>query len=349
MPVMTLAQSDASFWLPPSASEGAAAIDWLFYLILYISAFFFVLILAVMVYFVIRYRRREGHAAQESPAHSTALELTWSLIPTALLVVIFYVGFTTYIDLYTAPQGGLNVNAIGRKWYWSFEYPDTGLIYTKDLHIPVGKAIKIVLSSEDVIHSLYVPAFRAKRDAVPGRYNKMWFRATKVGEFNLFCAEYCGTAHSTMIGKVIVHTEDDFKAWMANELIDLIEELTDEQFKEYRENPEAFKKKYPKLYEQLPVSLAVKGEELYNKKGCFQCHSTDGSASTGPTYKGLWGSQRLFTDGTSAVADENYISESVLDSPAKVVAGFNPVMPTFKGQFTDRQIMSLIEYIKSVK
>ena len=334
--------------MPTRAAAGAAAIDWLFYLILTICVFFFVAIMVVMLYFVIRYRRRPGHVAQKTPTHSTALELTWSIIPAILLIVIFYVGFQTFMDMYTPPGNALHVNVIGRRWYWSFEYPDTGLIHDNELHVPVDRPVTLVLTSEDVIHSLYVPAFRLKRDAVPGRYNKAWFQATEVGEFDLFCAEYCGTSHSDMIGKVVVHPPGEYEAWMKETLKDPIGDLTDEQFAEYVKDPDAFIAANPDL--GITVSLPKRGEKLYKTKGCAQCHTVDGSALIGSSFKGLWGTKRQFRDGSSVeAADENYIRKSIMDPQDQVVAGFDPVMPTYKTLLKDREITAVIEYIRSLR
>jgi cytochrome c oxidase subunit 2 len=332
--------------MPRSAAEGAAAVDWLFYLILAISTFFFVVIVTVMLYFVIRYRRREGHKAQQTPSHSVALELTWSLIPAVLLVIIFYVGFKAFMDMTTVPGNAMQVNVIGRRWYWSFEYPNTGLINDSELHVPIDTPISLVLTSEDVIHSLYVPAFRLKRDAVPGRYNKAWFQATEAGEFDLFCAEYCGTAHSDMIAKVIVHPAGEFDVWMAKALQDPIADLTDEQFAQFMNDPETFIAANPEL--GITMSLAKRGEKLYKTKGCTQCHTVDGSALIGPSLKGLWGAKRQFKDGSTSSADENYIRKSIMDPNDQVVAGYDPVMPTYKGRLEDREITAVIEYIRSL-
>ena len=224
------------------------------------------------------------------------------------------------MDMYTPPGNALHVNVIGRRWYWSFEYPDTGLINDNELHVPVDKAVKLVLTSEDVIHSLYVPAFRLKRDAVPGRYNKAWFRATEVGEFDLFCAEYCGTSHSDMLATVIVHEPGEFETWLeaASNFLDR-------------------------------VSPAEGGKRLTSARGCVTCHSVDGSAGIGPTFQGLFGHEQLLSDGSSVVVDEDYIRESILEPQAKIAAGYDAVMPTYQGRLKDREITAIIEYIKTLE
>ena len=340
-----LAQSDGSFWMPPRAASGAEGVDWLFYLILGISAFFFFLIVAVMVFFVIRYRRREGHPAQNTPSHSTALELTWSLIPAALLLLMFYLGFKAFMDMYTPPGDAMQVNVIGRRWTWAFEYPDTGYIHDNDLHVPVNKSVKLVLTSEDVIHSLFIPAFRLKRDAVPGRYNKAWFKPTQVGEFDLLCAEYCGTSHSDMLGKVVVHAPGEFEVWMKEEMKNPLMELTQEQLDDYLRDPPDFLARHPELGLTPPADL---GAKLYKVKGCAQCHTVDGTAATGPSLKGLFGTKRQFQDGSSEVADENYLRKSMVDPQSQVVAGYDGIMPTYKSRLNDREIGMLIEYIRSL-
>ncbi|MEX1310786.1 MAG: cytochrome c oxidase subunit II, partial [Candidatus Sulfomarinibacteraceae bacterium] len=202
----------SSFWMPPQVSTVAQGVDWLFNFILAISVFFFLLIVVAMVIFVIKYRHREGQGAEESPSHNMALELTWTVIPLILVVVIFVFGFKGYLDMSTPPSNAYEILVEGQKWNWSFTYPN-GYI-DSNLHVPVDRPIRLVMSSQDVIHSLYIPAFRVKMDVVPGRYAKAWFEATEPGEYDLFCAEYCGTSHSDMIAHVVVHPVGEFETWL---------------------------------------------------------------------------------------------------------------------------------------
>lgn len=306
-----------SFWMPPQVSTFAANVDWLFMVILGISVIFFVLIVALMIVFVIRYRHREGHVAEASPTHNLPLEVVWTAIPVAVVMVIFYLGFTSYLDMATPPANAYEVRVEGQKWKWTFTYPN-GYV-DENLHVPVDRPIRLVMSSADVIHSLYVPAFRIKRDVVPGRYSKEWFQATTPGEYDVFCAEYCGTGHSDMLAHVIVHPPGEFEQWLekASNFLDTM----------------------------TPVEA---GRKLYQVRGCQQCHSVDGTAKVGPSFKGIFGEPQALSNGSKVTVDENYIRESILEPQAKVVAGFEPVMPTYQGRLKDPEIDALIQYIKSL-
>jgi cytochrome c oxidase subunit 2 len=307
----------SSFWMPPQVSTVAQGVDWLFNFILAVSVFFFLLIVVVMVVFILKYRQREGHRAEDSPTHNMALELTWSIIPLILVIVIFIFGFKGFLDMSTPPANAYEILVEGQKWNWSFTYPN-GYV-DSNLHVPVNRPIRLVMSSQDVIHSLYVPAFRVKMDVVPGRYAKAWFEATEPGEYDLFCAEYCGTSHSDMIAHVVVHPVGEFETWLekASNFLDTMS----------------------------PVDA---GRKLFQVRGCQQCHSVDGSAKTGPTLLGVFGRTQNLADGTTITVDENYIRESILEPQARVVAGYEPVMPTYQGRLKDAEITAIIEYFKSL-
>jgi cytochrome c oxidase subunit II len=318
LPGLPLAKGGSTFWMPADAATGAAAVDGAFYFILWVSIVFFALIVGLMLWFVIRYRRRPGHMqAEHSPHHSMALELTWTIIPVILVAVMFVIGFKTFLDEATPPDNSYEIKVHAQKWKWLFEYPN-GWIDT-ELHVPLNEPVQLLMDSTDVIHSFYVPDFRVKKDVVPGRYTKVWFEATEAGEHNLFCAEFCGTGHSDMITKVIVHQPGGFETWLQTAA---------------------------NVYDTMPPAQA--GAEMFKKYGCAQCHSIDGAANTGPTFKELFGSQVRFTEGQAVTADENYIRESILDPQAKTVAGFQGVMPTFQGRITDQQVGWIIEYLKSL-
>jgi len=328
--------------MPPPVSSVSEEVDWLFNAILWISVFFFVLIVGLMVLFVIRYRRRPGREPGVRASHSTALELTWTIIPLILVIGIFWVGFRAYIVMATPPEDAYRISVEGQKWSWLFTYPNGHV--DSELHVPVDTDIELVLSSVDVIHSLYIPAFRLKKDAVPGRYNKMWFRATEPGEYTIFCAEYCGTGHSDMLATCVVHPTGEFERWL--EGADPLKKLTEEQYAAYVADPGAFIEANPEIQGlDTPVNM---GRKLYAKKGCAQCHSVDGSAGTGPSFQGLFGASRAMQDGSVVVADENYIRESILNPNARVVAGYQAVMPTYQGRLKDRDITALIAYIESL-
>ena len=313
-----LAQGD-SFWLPPRASSTAAPIDAIFHLILNISIFFFLLIVALLVLFVVLYRRRPGFQPKEAPTHSTILEVTWTSIPVVLVAMIFYTSFTTYMDMKRSPGNAYDIRVHAQKWNWNFEYPD-GTI-TDKLHVPVDRPVRLTMDSRDVIHSFYVPAFRNKMDVVPGRYTTTWFRAVEPGEFDLVCAEYCGTGHSDMLSKVIVHPPGEFEQWLEK----AAQELN-------------------------TLSPPQRGERLFRTRGCSQCHSTDGTPKVGPSLKGVYGHAVRFSNAPPIdAADDNYIRESVLDPMAKIVDGFQGQMPTYQGRLKDHEITDLIEYLKSLK
>ncbi|HPC82371.1 MAG TPA: cytochrome c oxidase subunit II [Thermoanaerobaculaceae bacterium] len=309
---------DGGFWMPPAASTTAGEVDALFHFILWLSAFFFALIVGLMVLFVVRYHRRRAARPQRSASHNTALELTWTVIPLVLVVVIFGWGFKVFLDMNTVPADAYEIQVTGQKWKWLFTYP-TGHV-DENLHVPVNRPVRLVMTSEDVIHSFFVPAFRVKRDVVPGRYSKLWFEAKRAGAFDIFCAEYCGSSHSDMIAKVVVHPEGEFEAWLEKE---------------------------GNVLSKLPPAEA--GERLYRIRGCAQCHSVDGSAGIGPTLQGLFGETVPLAGGGTAIADENYVRESILEPQASVVAGFQPVMPTYKGRLTDAEITALIAYLKTLQ
>lgn len=316
---LLLAGSDATFWLPEGSSNFAGEVDRLFYLIFWLSVFFFVLILGMAAWFLAKYRRKEGEAPrpQKSSHHNTALELLWSVIPLMIVLGIFVTGFRGYMDLQTPPDGAYEIQVRGQKWSWSFTYPNG--YEDSELHVPKGVPVKLVMSSSDVLHSFFVPAFRTKQDLVPGRYTSVWFEAQKAGETEIFCAEYCGTNHSQMLAKLVVHEPEDFDAWLT---------------------------KVADWISTMPPDEA--GALLYQKKGCVQCHSIDGTGGIGPTFAASFGNRRSFSDGSTGVMDENYIRESILNPRARMVAGFDPVMPTFQGRFKEDELVAIIAYIKSL-
>ncbi len=309
---------NGSFWFPAPSSSNASQVDSLFNFILSLSAFFFVLIVGLMLIFVVRYRRRPGYVQAPASDHNNTLEILWSVIPGILTIFIFFRGFMGYLDMRTPPSETYEIKVNAKKWSWAFQYPN-GYI-DNDLHIPFNRPVKLTMTSEDVIHSLFIPAFRTKMDIVPGRYTSMWFDATRTGEFPLLCAEYCGTKHSEMLANVVVHPSGEFEKWL-----------------EQASN----------LLATLPPVEA--GKILFTRRGCAQCHTIDGSARTGPSFKGTFGTKQSLTDGSSIEMDENYIRESILEPLKKVRAGYRPVMPSYKGQLKDPEIDAIIEFIKSLK
>lgn len=307
-----------SFWLPPPDSSAAAAVDHAFHFLMYLSYFFFAVICGLTVFFVLKYRRRPGVEAVKTAKSSLALEATWSLIPLGLTFVMFYLGFVGYVELRSPPDRAYEISVLARKWSWQFTYPD-GTI-DSNLHVPVDEPVRLVMTSDDVIHSLSIPAFRVKMDVVPGRYTRTWFQGRRVGQYDLYCTEYCGTGHSSMLASVVVHEPDDFQAWL--------KEASD-------------------VLGNNPPEKA--GEILFRRHGCGSCHSIDGTPKVGPSLKAIFGQTHRFADGSSALVDENYIRESILEPGAKIREGFKNQMPTFKGRLKDEEITAIIQYIKSLK
>lgn len=309
-----------SFWMPTQASSIAASTDWLFYFIFIICVFFTVLVTAVMIYFVWKYRHVEGKPAPgKSAGHSTALEITWTIIPTLIVILVFFYGFRGYLNQAVVPPDAINVKVIGQMWAWNFEYAAAKGGGSNVLYLPINKPVEFTLQSQDTIHSLYIPAFRLKKDVVPGRYNKMWVTPVELGEFPIECAEYCGTNHSQMASKVVVMSEDDWLKKM-DELSDLFRGRT----------------------------LPEVGKLLYQQKGCVGCHSLDGSVIIGPSWKNVWGHEAEFTDGTKQIADENYIRESILYPQKEIVVGFGGQMPSYAGALNDKELDAIIEFMKTL-
>lgn len=317
---LPLADRGATFWLPQQASSVAPKIDGLFYVILYISAFFFALIVGVLVLFLVLYRARPGHKEQPSPSHSTVLELLWSVIPLILVIVIFWISFKAYMYLREPPGDAYQIKVDAHKWQWGFTYPNGH--WDPELHVPAAQPVLLTMTSDDVLHSFFIPDFRVKQDVVPGRYTRVWFRADNPGDHQIYCAEYCGKDHSKMWSRAYVHEPGDFEKWL-----------------EKASDPFSDKTK----------TMAQVGETIFNQRGCVQCHSTKGEKNTGPHLNGVFGSSVQLSNGQTIVADENYIHQSVVDPASQVVSGFQPLMPSFQGRLKDKEIDAIIEYLKTLK
>jgi cytochrome c oxidase subunit 2 len=311
-----------SFWMPEQTSTVAADVDGLYDFIYYLSLFFFLLITVLLVAFIIKYRhRKDGKPHEPAAGHSTALELTWTIIPAVLVLVIFYFGFRGFMNMMVEPPDSYEVMVNGKTWSWEFVYEGQYVSDDGYLHIPVNTPVRLVLSSNDVIHSLFLPTFRLKKDVVPGRYNRFWVQATKTGTFDITCAEYCGQSHSQMTSKVVVHDQADFAKWLDNA------------------------KDWTKTKSPLEA-----GAQMYKTRGCYQCHSVDGTAGTGPTWKDMFGSQVPILGQGNVLADENYIRESIFYPQAKIHQGFpNPSpMSSFLGSLNDQDVGAIIAYMKSI-
>ena len=291
----------------------AGNVDALFIFLLVLSGLMCVLIYVLILYFAARYRKRPGHVAEQIEG-STPLELTWSIIPMGIFLVIFFWGAVIFFQERTPPRGATEVYVVAKQWMWKLQHED-GQREINELHVPVGRDIKMIMTSQDVIHSFYVPAFRIKQDVLPGRYTTAWFRATQPGTYHLFCAEYCGTQHSGMIGQVVVMEPAQYEAWLGGTT--------------------------------SGAPLAVTGQRLFAELGCSTCHRSD-TQGRGPDLQGVFGKVVLLEDGRTVTADENYIRESILTPGAKVVSGYKPIMPTFQGMVSDEQLNALVAYIKSL-
>lgn len=307
-------------WRLPQASTMASPVDDLFDFILITSLISFVIIVFGKLFFLIRFwrKKRPEHLTPYIHGH-TVTELSVAGVLTVWVMVIFYWGWVEYKKLRVAPAGAMEIQVIGKQWLWEIQYPD-GRRLTNELVVPKGRPVKLIMTSRDVIHSFFVPNFRVKQDVLPNTYTSLWFEATEVGDHPIFCAEYCGTAHSGMTGKVRVLEPEEFEAW---------------QFSEY------IKEETKDLFQM--------GKELFSAKGCQACHSVDGTKGVGPSQKGIFGTEEELQDRTKVKVDENYIRESLMEPNKKVVKGFQPVMPTFQGQLKEEEINALIAYIKSLK
>ena len=352
-PGSLLADVEGSFWFPKSASSFSAEVDTTYNHVLWICIAFMIPIAFCLFYFAYKYSKKKGVPAESQVSHHTVLEVCWSVLPCFLLVYMFARGSIGFIDQRKAPEGSDTVSVKAVKWGWTMDYGN-GVLHP-ELHMVVNRPLKLTMRSGDVIHSLFVPAFRAKRDIVPGRYNEMWFDPSVVSEkvsdetlaaalkdskenfagtfeaeryqftqdgyryFDLYCTEYCGKDHSAMQSLVVVHdTQEDLDAWI---------------------------KKYSGRGEQDP---AVYGGLLYQRRGCGSCHSLDGSKRVGPSFQALYGSEHPLVGGESVKVDSNHIRESILEPKAKIYAGYSPVMPSYKGQLSDDDIESLIAYLKTL-
>jgi len=321
---------ESTFQMPPQMSTYAPAVDDLYYFIYWLSVVFLVGITLTAAYFSWIYRRRPGHKA-EPTGHNTALEIGWTVAPIFVLIFLFHAGFKSYLDMSVAPANAMEVRVRGFQWGWDFEYANGG--HSDKLHAPVGKPVKLVMSSNDVLHALFVPAFRMKRDLVPGMYTSVWFQATATGEVDLFCAEYCGgksesgtqNGHWAMLSKVLVHEQAEFDKWL-----------------DALAGP-------PSECQGQTDMPACWGQKLYTTKACVGCHTINGEKAAGPTWKGIWGRSEALTTGASVTVDENYVRESILEPQAKLVAGFGPQMPTYKGILRDKEIDAIIAYMKTLK
>jgi cytochrome c oxidase subunit 2 len=301
-------------FFPQQASEQAGQIDALYFFLVAVTGFFAVLIAVLVTVFAVKFHRRHGDEVGDAIHGSLVLELLWTFIPLGICLVMFVWGAQVFFHMTRPPKGAMEIFIVGKQWMWKAQHMD-GAREINELHVPIGRPVKLVMGSEDVIHSFFIPDFRVKADVIPGRYNTMWFTATKPGKYHLFCTQYCGTKHSAMIGTVTAMDPSDYQAWLSGGA--------------------------------GGGTMAENGAKLFADLSCNTCHLENGQGR-GPVLKGLYGKQILITGGQTVTMDDAYIRESVLQPQAKVVSGFQPIMPTFQGLVTEEQLLQLIAYIKSL-
>jgi cytochrome c oxidase subunit 2 len=303
-------------FVPESASTVSGKVDALYFYLSGVTAFFTLLISGVLIFFVVKYRRRTPFEIPRPVAGSHKLETLWSVIPFIIAMSMFVWGAQIYFENSRPPKNANEIYVVGKQWMWKIQH-STGQREINELHVPAGRKIKLIMTSEDTIHDFFIPAFRIKADVLPGKYTTEWFEATKPGTYHLFCAEYCGMNHSGMIGSVVVMQPTEFDNWLSGN-----------------------------ASQQSP---AVAGQQLFQSLGCVSCHGANGEGGRGPTLAGLLGRKVFLNNNQTVIADEAYIRESIENPSAKIVAGFNPIMPTFQGQVTPEQLIEIISFIKSLQ
>jgi cytochrome c oxidase subunit 2 len=301
-------------WFPKQGSTTAHAVDGLLIGLVSVTGFVGLLVAVLLIYFAIRYRRRPGAPPPSPSRGNLPLELVWTVVPLGIFMAFFVWGAKVYFDAYRPPDDALVVYGIGKQWMWKFQHPE-GQREINELHVPVGRPVQVLLTSEDVIHSFFVPEFRVHMDVLPGRYTSVWFEATKADTYHLFCSQYCGTGHATMVGRVIALEPRDYERW---------------------------------LHLRAEGSLALQGRKTFLKYRCVSCHSANENARA-PVLEELYGKTVHLRDGRSVRADEDYLRESILHPGAKIVLGYEDIMPTFKGQVSEEEIVELIAFIRSLR
>ena len=313
---------------PDQASTVASQVDALYYFLVAVSSFFSALIFFLVIYFAVKYRQR-SEIDQPAPILSDLrLEVLWTVIPLVLVMIMFAWGASLFFHIRRPPAEAIEIYVVGKQWMWKLQHPQ-GQREVNELHVPVGRPVKLTMTSEDVIHSFYIPAFRIKMDALPGRYTTAWFEATQVGEYHLFCAEYCGTQHSGMIGRIVVMEPAQYQQWLSG-------------------NANTGGSTGGNGRAGSGQSLASVGAQLFQQLRCHTCHVPNG-VSTGPTLVGLFGKSVPLQTGETVTADEDYVRESILNPAAKIVARYHAVMPTYTGQVSEEGLVQLIAHLKSLE
>lgn len=319
--LLLLTQGNAQSFMPTQGTEIAVHVDNLYGFLVIVSTISCAILIGGMIYFSLKYKRRTANDKTAYITHDTRLEVLWSVLPLIIFLFVFAWGWVVYHDMRQMPKDALEIHVTGKQWAWASEYKNG--VRSSEVVVPVNQNVKIILTAEDVIHSFYVPSFRIKQDAIPGKYTALWFKAEKLGDFHVFCTEYCGTSHSGMMTKLRVVSQEDFDKW-----------LTEES-------------------EVGLLPIAERGAKIFKTRACASCHNVASAARlVGPGLLGLFGKvDHEMEDGTKLVADENYMRESILNSAIKVVKGYGPrsQMPAFQGQLSEKELVALIEYIKTLK
>jgi cytochrome c oxidase subunit 2 len=323
-------QAYAASTLPLSATEVAVQWDHLYSFVVWLSVFFFVLVVGGMLVFMKKYKHVPGRKT-EYFKDSHLLEAIWVGVPTAILMVLFVWGYWVYHTMRQTPADAYEIRVIGKQWLWNFQY-DNGRMTTGEVFVPMNRPVKLIMTSEDVLHGFFIPNFRVKQDVVPGMYTSLWFKATIPGKHQVFCTEYCGTSHSGMLAKVVVLDDAQWEAWNNNKKVGEIPTAG--------EGTQGFA--------QAEFSLVEQGRIIHESKGCVACHSVDGSIKVGPSHKGVFGQKLEMANGQMQVVDENFIRSHIENPNANTVKGYAPVMPTFKGLITEAEMNALIAYMKSL-
>ena len=299
---------------PPVASTVAQGVDNVYYFLTGLTLFFTVLIFSIIFVFMIKYRRRSPDGIPVETAENLPLELAWTIIPSIICVFIFFWASELYVRNARPPASSTEIYVIGKQWMWHLQHPE-GPREINELHVAVGEPVKLTMTSQDVIHDFYIPAFRVKKDVLPGRYTSIWFQPTEVGTYHLFCAQYCGTDHADMIGWVYVMSPDDYAAWLNSG--------------------------------EKNESMAQQGEQLFTHLGCASCHA-EGANSNGPSLAGIYGTSVKLANGENHVVDESFIREAIVSPNSVALPNYKQIMPTFQGQLDEEQVLQLVAYVKSI-
>lgn len=308
---------NGTLWMPESASSLSGEVDALFYLTYWISFVILGAVTVAMIYFAIRYRRKDESEVPPKMRDSKALEVASIVFPVILVLIVFTWGFKVYLKLNISPPASYEIQVTASQWKWDFTYPD-GTVYAGDLHVPANRPVRLVMNSMDVVHSFFVPQFRVKQDVVPNRYTSVWFETTKADTFDIYCTEYCGVQHSGMLGSVVALPQTEFDDWLAGA-------------------------------GGGGLAPEVYGERLFTQNNCNTCHSTDGTRLIGPSLRGVFGHEQALESGETVTVDENYLRESIVNPGAQIAAGFVNAMPPSYGSLPAEQLNALIAYIKSLE